>query len=258
MFAFQGLVKKDFAISKLWFIIWLIFISMFLFIPWALELYFDAPLVFLPIAVVILLLFHAFFLPGMLLSMLRLEGKTQLWLHNPQSSKVLFLSKLTVGFFYQLAAQVYLTAVGLAIYEFYKNQIHINASDLFSGMLVFNAGLLLISVYVSCWAMFYWTVFHSLGKFPAIKSWRWLVLVVIFFLYNTISTLLGKIGVLKEIVNKWTIPVLAGTNFQHKQGSWEIYLNAADIPVLGFLIYILLAFSLFLVSCWLLDRKVEV
>ena len=258
MSAFQGLLKKDFAMSKGWFLFWIIFISIFLLLPLALESYFKTPLSFLPVAVFLLLLFHAFFLPGMVLSMLRLEGKTQLWLFNPQSSKALLLSKLAVGLFYQVTAQVFLTAVGLVIYQFYKQQLHIESSDLFAGTIVFNAGLLLFSLYVSCWALFYWTVFHSLKKFPAIKNWRWLVLVLLFFLYNAICILLARLEFFKEMIYKWTIPVLAGLNFRYEQDGWDIYLHAADIPVLGLLLYAVLAAGLFLISCWLLDRKVEV
>ncbi|WP_042462141.1 hypothetical protein [Neobacillus dielmonensis] len=258
MSAFQGLVKKDFAISKVWFFSWIILISLILCLPMALEIYLHSPLSFLPMVVVLVLLFHAVFLPCMLLSMLRLEGKTQLWLYNPQSSRSLLLSKLTVSLVYQVVAQIYLTAVGLVIYHFYKNEIHIESSDLFDGAVIANAGLLLFSLYVSCWALLYWTIFHSLNKFPAIKNWRWLVILLLFFVYNAISTFFGKIEPLKEFVHKWTIPVLAGVHTSYKQDGWEIRLNAMDIPVLGILLYALIAIVLFLISCWLLDRKVEV
>ncbi|CRK84561.1 hypothetical protein [Neobacillus massiliamazoniensis] len=258
MLAFQGLLKKDFGISKFWFLLWLIFLAVFLLIPFALEIYYHMPLKILPVAVLMLIGFHAFFLPAMLLSMLRLEGKTQLWLYNPQNSKALFLSKMAVCSIYQLIAQVFLTGVGLIIYQFYKNHIYIEAADLFMGITVFNVGLLLFGLYVSCWAIFYWTVYHSLGKFPAVKNWRWLVLLLLFFVFNTITALLAKIEFLKEIVNKWKIPILMNVNGDYKREGWEIYLNSTDIPVVGLVIYVIVAFSLFLISCWLLDRKVEV
>jgi hypothetical protein len=116
----------------------------------------------------------------------------------------------------------------------------------------------LFGLYVSCWAIFYWTVYHSLGKFPAVKNWRWLVLLLLFFVFNTITTLLAKIEFLKEIVNKWKIPILMNVNGDYKREGWEIHLNSTDIPVVGLVIYVIVAFSLFLISCWLLDRKVEV
>ncbi|MCM3570686.1 hypothetical protein [Neobacillus mesonae] len=258
MSAFKGLLKKDFGISKFWFLFWLIFLLTLLIIPLGMEIYFHMPLSFLPMAVILLLGGHVFFLPAMLLSLLHLEGKTQLWLYNPQTSKVLFLSKITVSFVYQVISQVLLTGVGLTIYQFYKNQFFIEVSTLFKGILVLNAGLLLIALYMSCWALFYWTIYHSLGKFPAVKNWRWLVVLILFFVLNTISTLIAKVEFIKEIVNKWTIPVLMNTNFNYKQGGWEINLNAAEIPLAGIIVYVITAFCLFLISCWLLDRKVEV
>lgn len=258
MLAFQGLLKKDFGISKFWFLLWLIFLAVFLLIPFLLEIYYHMSLTFLPVAVLLLIGFHAFFLPVMLLSMLRLEGKTPLWLYNPQNSKALFLSKIAVSSIYQLIAQVFLSGVGLIIYQFNKNQFFIEEADLFKGITVFNIGLLLFGLYISCWAIFYWTVYHSLGKFPTVKNWRWLVLLLLFFVFNTITTLLAKIEFLKGIINKWKIPVLMNSNLDFKQGGWHIYLNAVDMPVVGLVIYVIVAFSLFLISCWLLDRKVEV
>ncbi len=258
MSAFQGLLKKDFGISKFWFLLWIIFLAVFLIIPLAIEIYFHMPLTVIPVAVILLLGFHIFFLPAMLLSMLRLEGKTQLWLYNQQSSKALFLSKITVSLVYQLITQVFLTGVGLMIYQYYKNQIHIKAADLFNGITVVNAGIALLGLYLSCWAMFYWTIYHSLGKFPGVKNWRWLVIVLLFIAYNMLSTFLARIEFLKEVVNKWNIPVFMNANGKFRQGGWEIYLKAVDLPVLEFVLYVIVALSLFLISCWLLDRKVEV
>lgn len=258
MSALQGLLKKDYGISKFWFLFWLGFIAVFLIVPLLMELYFKQPASFLPIAVVMLLGSHAFFLPGMLLSMLHLEGKTQLWLYNPQSSKSLLVSKVVVCLVYQLIAQVFLTGAGLTVYQFNKHQFFIETSDLIIGITVLNVGLLLFALYVSCWTIFYWSVYHYLGKFLAIKNWRWLALLLLFFLSNVIFTFLTKIAILKEIVTKWKIPVLMGANFEYKQGGWEIYLNGTDLPVLLLLLHALFAFCLFLISCWLLDRKVEV
>lgn len=258
MFAFQGLLKKDFGISKFWFLLWLIFLVIFLLIPLGLEIYFHKPLTILPVAVILLLGGHVFFLPGMLLSMLRLEGKTQLWLYNPQNSKALFLSKIAVSSIYQLIAQVFLTGVGLLIYLFNKSHFYIDTADLFIAITVLNVCLLLFGIYISCWAIFYWTVYHSLGKFPVIKNWRWLVMLLLFFVFNTITALLARFEFLKEIINKWKIPLPLGVDTNVKQGGWEIYLNSTDIPVVGLVIYVIVAFSLFLISCWLLDRKVEV
>ena len=42
-------------------------------------------------ALVTILLFHSLFCPLMILAQLRLEGKTQLWLYNPNNSALLLL-----------------------------------------------------------------------------------------------------------------------------------------------------------------------
>lgn len=239
MSAFQGLLKKDFAISKFWFLLWVAFLVLFLVIPLAIEIYLHEPMLMLPVAVVMLFIFHIFFLPGMLLQMLHLEGKTQLWLHNPQSSSTLFLSKLAVCSIYQLITQLFLTGIGLILYQFYKQQIFIETAALYKGIAVLNVGILAAAVYFSCWVMLYWTVYHSLGKYPTLKNWRWLVIVIMFLVYNTIASLLERMEFMKEVAQKWTIPVFMNTDLHYEQSGWKILLNAADIPVIILVSYVI-------------------
>jgi|SRR5579875_57528 len=258
MSAFQGLLKKDFDISKFWFLLWGIVIVLLLIISRAMEIYFHTPLTFLPFTVMMLFGFHIFFLPAMLLSMLHLEGKTQFWLYNPQSSKVLLLSKIIVCFIYQLIAQIFLTAIGLMIYQIHKAQFMIETASLMKGITIINIGLLLAGLYFSCLFMFFWAIYHSLKKFPALKNWRWLVIVLVFLIYDIILTLLSKIEFLREIVQKWSIPVTMDLQLHYEKGAWKFLLNTTDIPILELVLYVIEALCLFLISCWLLDRKVEV
>lgn len=258
MLAFQGLLKKDFHISKNWFFLWIGFLALFLILPFALEVYFHQPLSFLPIAVIMLLGFHVFFLPGMLLSMLRLEGKTQLWLYNPQNSKLLILSKIVISIAYQLIAQLFITCVGLVIYLFFKDLFILDKADLFIELTTLNAGLVLISLYFSLWCLFYWTVYHSLGKYPKMKNWRWLFVVVLFILLSLISSFLESIDVLQDILTKWKIPVIMGASFKYSHAGYTLGLNTMNLPVLTLVLYVAISVGLFVISCLLLDRKVEV
>jgi len=258
MTAFKGLLMKDFYISRNWFMACLIGDAVFLLIPFVVGTYVDVPLSFIPIVLIMVLGFHIFLLPAMLIQMLQLEGKTQLWLYNSQSSSKLLLSKLVVCFGYQLISQLFLTVIGLVIFMFLRDEIPFGTSFIFKGIVLLNTALLGIGLYLACWVMFYWCIYHSLGKFPMFKSFRWIILILIFFSYNAIQAMLGKIGLLREIANQWTVSPMLNQEFTYEQGSWTAEINPMEFPVFILILYILLAFSLFLFSSWLLDRKVEV
>src|SRR5690625_7942039 len=148
--------------------------------------------------------FHIFLLPAMLIQMLQLEGKTQLWLYNPQSSSKLFLSKLIVCFGYQLISQLFLTVIGLVVFMCLRDEIPFGTTFIFKGIVLFNTALLGIGLYLSCWVMFYWCIYHSLGKFPMIKSFRWIIFIIIFFYYIAVQVMLWILGLLIVIEYYWT------------------------------------------------------
>src|SRR5699024_9192524 len=118
MTAFKGLLMKDFYISRNWFMACLIGDAVFLLIPFVVGTYVNVSLSFIPIVLFMLLGCHIFLLPTMLIQMLQLEGKTQLWIYYPPSSSKLLLSKLVVFFGYQLISQLFLTVIGLVIFMF--------------------------------------------------------------------------------------------------------------------------------------------
>ncbi|MBP2259000.1 hypothetical protein [Virgibacillus alimentarius] len=260
MTAFKGLLKKDFYISRHWMITILVGDLVLLLVPLGLGIYIDEPLSFMPIVLFMLLGFHIFFQPTMLLQMLHLEGKTQLWLYNTQSSRRLFISKFIVAFSYQFISQVFLTGIGFIIFQFIKDivDIHIPLQTLFKGTVIFNVALLLIALYFACWVIFYWSIYHSLSRLIPTGFFRWLILFLLFVGYNLISAFIAKIGFISELVSKWTVPVMINQTFTYTDGAWETGVNAVDFPVMIFIVYVFLGFALFFFSSWLLDRKVEV
>lgn len=259
MTAFKGLLWKDFHISKGWFVICLSGEIAFLVIPYVMGLYMDNPLIFIPFALIMLLGIHIFFAPGMMLQMLNLEGKTQIWLHNPQSSKRLFISKVIVCTVYQLISQLLLTVIGTFIYLFYKDDfVQIGTNFFAKATTVLNFSLLLTGLFLTCITMFYWSIYHSLGKFSMIKIVRWLMLILIFISYNLVTGLLSKIDLFHTLNSKWTISITLEPQFTYEQGMWAADFQLMNFPVLLLIYYSLLGLGLFLFSSWLLDRKVEV
>src|SRR5699024_11757483 len=100
--------------------------------------------------------------------------------------------------------------------------------------------------------MFYWCIYHSLGKFPMFKSFRWIILILIFFSYNAIQAMLGKIGLLREVANQWTVSLMLNQEFTYQKGAWSAEINPVELSVFILLLYILMTFSLFFFLNWLL------
>src|SRR5690625_6229569 len=138
MTAFKGLLMKDFYITRNWFIACLIGDVVFLLIPFVVGTYVNVPLSFVSIFLFMVLVFFICLLPAMLIQILQLEGKTQLWLYNPQSSSKLFLSKLIVGFGYQLISQLFLTVIGLVVFMCLRDEIPFGTTFIFKGIVLFN------------------------------------------------------------------------------------------------------------------------
>src|SRR5699024_1451891 len=164
--------------------------------------------------------------------------KTQLWLYNPQSSSKLLLSKLVVCFGYQLISQLFLTVIGLVIFMFLRDEIPFGTSFIFKGIVLLNTALLGIGLYLACWVMFYWCIYHSFGTFQMFKSFRWIILMLIFFSYNAMQAMLGKIGLLREIANQWTVSPMHNQEFTYEQWSWTAEINPVKFPVFILILYI--------------------
>jgi hypothetical protein len=259
MWAFKGLLKKDFYISRLRFMTWTIILFIAIAASFVVSNYIHEPMVTVGF-LIMLMVSHFGFLPLMVLSSIKLEGKTQLWLHNPQSSKALFLSKLAVSFIYQVISQCILVILTFIIYKYVaSNNIHVEQLPIADFTLI-HLFILLTALYFSCWILFYWSIYHSLGKFPGIKKIRWLILVFMFIFFNSIETLLMKIEPLKRLFSQWKRPLYLNQQFHYDNNShaWNMYFDIVQIPLIPIIIYAVIAVALYLVSCWLLDRKVEV
>ncbi|WP_433743362.1 hypothetical protein [Falsibacillus pallidus] len=261
MIAFKGLLKKDYLLSKNWMLTWFITIFILLLLSYGLSGYLHEPVVLIG-SVIFLGSMHIGFIPVIMLSFLRTEGRTQLWLHSPQSSKMLIFSKMLISSAYQLLSQLVLTIVFFILYEWILPK---NTMNELPGMglpykegFYINLVIFCVAFYLSCWCLFYWTVYHSLSKFPSVKRFRWLVLILLFIIWNTIETLIMKIVPLAELMKKWSISIYAEGSFHYEQGKWNAEMTPIDVPLLPIVLYALLTVLLFFASSWFLEKKVEV
>ncbi len=256
MKAFSGLLWKDFNISKVWFFGWITIVFVIYLLAFGLGEYFNEPAVVLPF-VVMLGFFHFAFIPVLIYSMLRVEGKTQLWLHSPHSGVKLLLSKMVIAFLYSSVSLLIVDGLGLLSLSWQKEVLPYLP---WKEGIFFNLGVMSSSIYLGCWLIFYWTFYHFLGKFPQVKNFRWLLLVGIFIGYQFLSALMIKVKWFMDIYEGWTINVSRGFFLSGDPGNsnFEISSEAINIPIIPFISYFIVMVSVFYLSSWLLDRKVEV
>lgn len=247
MSAFKGLYKKEIKISNALFLTGLIIITLVMMISLGLKEYFGEPMIPVVFLLLIIIL-HVFYLPVLLFSSLKIEGQSQLWLHNPNSGSSLFLSKLAAGLTYYIVSLLVsillakLSFAGLSLSKKYEGPYELVEGNLF----IVGGWVTLISIYISVWLLFYWTLFHSLKRVPVLNKFRWLVILAAWILITTIGEFIGNIPAIEVLKGKGTMNL---TFFNAEMPN----MNIASI-----IMYVLVTIGVFLVSVWLLERKVEV
>ncbi|MFS0645315.1 hypothetical protein [Siminovitchia sp. 179-K 8D1 HS] len=261
MTAFIGLLKKDLGLMKFWYMIWLAFMFLGMIGIYALSVYTAEPNISVPFLVT-MAGFHVFLAPISLLYILNLEGKTQLWLYNTQSSIKLLLSKISTAAIIQMVAQIFISLYALFVMKVLQNQ---GLIDRFSDLLPFQQGFYMqmgifgISMYISVWVIFLWTVYHSLGKYPAIRKFRWLAVILVWFAYNLLEFFLVKTKLFKDELFSFSINVNIAPKMDYEvKDGWHILYTDASVPIMTITLYVIVSIIVFLLSSWLLDRKVEV
>ncbi|MCP3741188.1 hypothetical protein [Rossellomorea sp. BNER] len=256
MKSFQGLLWKDYFISRMWFFGWIGIITFLYAVGVGVSKYFEEPgVIFL--FIVMLGFMQLAFLPIMLIAMLRLEGRTQLWLHTPLNCWKLLLSKTLLAFIYSIVAFLFVDLLGVL-------SLSLNMIDFpylpWKESIWFNLVLISMAVHLGSWILFYWTFYHSLSKYPRLKNIRWILIVIIYFVYHFGSAILVKFQWINDILNAWTIKIPSGMFFEIGPEGNQFTVNDEylNFPLLTLIIYIVLTLFLFALSSWLLERKVEV
>ncbi|WP_421380080.1 hypothetical protein ACOJQI_17015 [Bacillus salacetis] len=254
MKAFKGLLWKDYSISKLGFFGWLALLLFFYVIGVGLAGYYGYP----ELSVVIVFmegLAHMIFMPLILLNMLMVEGRTQLWLHSIQPGWKLLLSKFLVAFSYSIVSFLFVDLLGVISLTWQEADILYLP---WKESVFFNIAVTSSAVYFSCWVFFYWTVYYGLAKSPLLKKFRWFILVLILVLHQVISSLLVAIDWFREFMNLWTIKVRGSFFIEAGPENFSTGSEIIHLPVIPFILYAVLTVIIFLTASWILERKVEV
>ncbi|MBP1916185.1 hypothetical protein J2Z23_003167 [Lederbergia galactosidilyticus] len=263
MRAFWGLLKKDLILLRFWSCVWLICVFLGMVAGLILANKMGDLSLIVPMYVFVMSA-QILFIPIMLIYILNLEGKTQMWLYNPQSSWKLILSKLVSVTCFQLISQLLLLVYGFIFLQLLMSSDMVATSEnLLPINLIayFILSILAVSVYFGVLMIFYWTIYHALAKFPRIQRFRWLVLVGIWIGWNTLETfvakILGKTPIFSIGLQVNPVPSM---HYDNVGKNWSIVHSQGDftIPITIIFVYLLVAIILLFVSSRLLDKKVEV
>ena len=263
LIAFKGLYWKDLKILKYEFYSGIGLMVFMFVVGFALMKYFNEPGIFAVISFMVYLL-HALYLPIYLLSSLRTEGKTQLWLHNPNSGSKLFLAKIAAGLtLYMVSFLIVLMITYWTINLAMATGLFLEFQDyVFRGLVLLGISITFMTIFLGIWVIFYWTVYHSMKNIPYVKNIRWLIIVAIWMAFTALGNYISFHPFYKKItqIGSIQINVLQGMSFEAEQYSASITPAIATIHVsiVNGLLEIILLTIVFLFSVWLLERKVEV
>lgn len=261
MKAFVGLMKKDMLLARFGYIVWLIaaflmLLGGYIFAVRADEQFIVVPFIFMA------LFMHVGFAPLYVLSLLRVEGKTQLWLYNPQGSIKLLLSKCATAVISLIASQVLTSIFAFIMVKVVGLQgVQNSVKEIFSvkHFAFMNGALLAGSIYLMIWVIFLWVVYHSLSHRPILRKLRWLVVILIVIASNIIETAFMRIEALRNFVMSWVVDVKYIASFSYSTGAGlESMPLEFSLPIIPIILYAGYALILFYTASLLLDKKVEV
>lgn len=263
LIAFKGLYWKELKISKNEFYSGIGLMVLMFVVGFALTKYFNEPGIIAVISFVVYIL-HALYLPIYLLSSLRTEGKTQLWLHNPNSGSKLFLAKIAAGL------TLYIVPFLIVLMITYWTINLANATGLFlefqgylfKGLVLLGISITFMTIYLGIWVIFFWTLYHSMKNIPYVKNIRWLIIMAVWIAFTALENYISFHPLYKKItkIGSIQINVLQGMSFQAEQSSASITPELATIhfSIVNGILQTILLMIVFLFSVWLLERKVEV
>ncbi|MGY4690930.1 hypothetical protein [Salibacterium sp. K-3] len=182
--------------------------------------------------------------------------RLHLWLHHPGSGLRLLLAKLTSGVIYQFITMDLLLLVILITAPQSQAEVTQAGWDFwFSMVMIISIHILLLSISMSVGIIFFWMIFLLMkNSMSTILS---VCLTVV-----TAIVLLTVFGWFTEssfyaMITQWGEIDVTGVLFWLDQ-QLQQYAEIPDVYAGAYLFNVLFTIGLFLLSVWILDRKVEV
>ena len=207
---------------------------------------------------------HIFYLLFYMINSLQQEKKKlHLWLHNPMSGAGLLLAKLLNGLVAMTITLFTTCTIALLAFYFTVDNTFFGTGLNWSGLLrigfIILIHIYLIAIYFAILFVFFWVIYlvlvHRIGVAPSI-----ILTLIIFGVLNYIKGQFEATSIYKNLTHWGAFPVRSFISSLHLSPKYQFNLDAATVPMY-FGIYIfgaVLTVILFIISCWILDRKVEV
>ncbi|MGG4265250.1 hypothetical protein [Peribacillus simplex] len=262
MNSFKGLMKKEWLIGKTT-LLWLLVAQVGLvFIVFLLSRYLEVAGLFYLCTSVIMFL-QPFFMFSLIFGCLNYEGKTQLWIHNPQSAVMLLGSKLLSSVLFQVVSILFACCLVFVAFRvptsYFQPDFQMENNSELVGLLQIGGVMTAVSIVIAVLMMFLWVVYHALLKIQLIKNIRWLIVSLLFIGMVLAGNWVGNTKIYKKLDELWAVPAFSGSSFSLSQAKFEFYIESKEnISLLTSGLDVIALVILFLASCWLLDRKVEV
>ena len=200
-----------------------------------------------------LIMLHMFYIMWHVLASLTYEGKTQIWLHNPNSMILLLGSKIVIACFSVIFSLIFLLVFNFLSIQLYTNLLGLTIQDFFD----ITTSVFLTSVYLGLWAIFYWSLYYVLLRFlnKVITS---IVVAVLVYVTTILHASFGNTLFYKTLLEMGPTPIkLYHSIIDFNQGiAHQLSFDSTSIGLITF--YSLVAFILFFASVILLNKKVEV
>lgn len=261
MKAFRGLMLKEWLIGRR-VLLWLLLAQAgFVFVVFLLARYLEVAGLFY-ISSPLVMLVHPLIMIFLIFGCLNAEGKAQLWIYNPQSSRMLLGSKLLISVLFQGISLLFaslLTFVTMRIpTSYFDVSFHAESMMSFYNLLQMGIFLMALSLFLALLMLFLWVVYHALARISSIRPFRWLVVALLFVGMVMVGSWYESTSLYQQMDTIWVVNVLSDSSFTMSSDNLRFYLNTEGISLLTTGLDIITLVLLFLASCWLLDRKIEV
>jgi hypothetical protein len=208
--------------------------------------------------------FQVFYLVYYMLNSLQTERKKlHLWIHSTMPGYGLLLAKLVAGFISMiLTLFVTGTTLLIAINQSAVISEQLQMVNMTSAGLLGGSHLILFAINFGMWIVFYWMIFmlcnHNLGSFLSFLT-TFLLFIAITSLYNWFK----DTSVYEALVRWGEIQISGFTEIgitTHLETGTEVISEVGQLSFFigSYLFETVILILLFVVSCWMLDRKVEV
>lgn len=267
MIAWKGLIKKEWKLQRPNLFIAMVVLIVIPLIGYTVSRYFGEVTLF-PTLMIGFIFAHIFILPILFLDALNKEGKTQLWLYNPNRVMKLVLAKFICSFtifFISVSITSLITyVVSRKTPTMWKTNVSEEALVAFSSMSIVS--FLIITIFLSLWVLFLWAVYHTLGRILWLKKIRWFLIFILLLAVNMFNNWIQRVALYQKLLQLWVIKwkgfyfEVTEHSFSFRIGSMEAAeaTGMLEISVISLLLQLGIATFLFFFSLWLFEEKVEV